>query len=131
MIADKRPFLKTLYSLFLTIGAAMVPVAFLSDKVLTECNMLFGNIGGGQFESIQATLKSVFHHVRAFRAHYTPTVGNAIFFASQVPLNLSPDDEAPHKKDETRFAENGTILTDNYNPIDIMSANIHCAVSAY
>jgi hypothetical protein len=90
-----------------------------------------GTNGGGQFESIQATLKSVFNHVRVFRAHYTPTVGNAIFFASYAPLNLSPNDEALHQRDEAQFDENGIILTDNYNPIDIMSASINCAVRAY
>ena len=90
-----------------------------------------GTVDGGQFESIQATLKSGFKHVRAFRAHTTPTVGNAVFFASNSPLTLSSQNEAEYTADEAQFNGNGIVLTDNFNPIDIMSANINRAVRAY
>lgn len=73
----------------------------------------------------------MFNHVRAFRAHTTPTVGNAIFFASNSPLSLSAQNEAKFKEDEAQFSGNGIVLTDNYNPIDIMSASINCAVRDY
>jgi hypothetical protein len=52
MIADKRPVLKTLYLIFLVTGAEMIPVPFISEKVLIECNMLFGNTMGGLCSAI-------------------------------------------------------------------------------
>jgi spermidine synthase len=90
-----------------------------------------GTPDGGQFESVQVTLKSVFDYVRVFRAHTRPTFGNAIFFASKMPLILSSKDEAKYKADETQFKGKGIVLTDNYNPIDIMSAKVGIAVRNY
>jgi spermidine synthase len=87
-----------------------------------------GTHDGGQFEIIQATLKEVFKYVRAFRAHTTQSYGNAIFFASNVPLKASSELEMKYKSDEVQFEKSELVLTDNYNPIDIMSASIGPAV---
>lgn len=87
-----------------------------------------GTTQGMEFECIQATLGSVFDHVRAFRAHMTPTFGNAVFFASKSPLVLSQINEAIYKADEAQFKGTGMVLTDNFNPIDVLSAKVGAVV---
>ncbi len=47
VIVDRKPVLKMLYLLFLFIGFAMIPVPFISGKVMSVCRIMFGNIGGG------------------------------------------------------------------------------------
>ena len=104
--------------------------ARLSPDGVFSMNTL-GTPNGGQFESIQTTLSAVFAHVRAFRAHTTESSGNAVFFASNAPLELSPEKEAEYQVYEAHFEENGIILTDNFNPIDVLSAKIGPAVRDY
>jgi len=146
-IADGRNFIKTIdrqYD-FIVVDAAnidSIPYHLYSNNFFSEAVTklapggiiamnTMGTVDGGQFESIQATLESVFEHVRAFHAHTTPTSGNAVFFASNSPLSLSAQDEAKFKNDEAKFNGNGIILTDNFNPIDIISADINYDVRKY
>lgn len=82
-----------------------------------------GQPGQGQLESVAATLSSVFPHVRAFRAHPTPQVENGVFFASDAPLRGDARTEAWCRAREAFYDETrGRVLTDNHNPLDVMSA---------
>lgn len=102
----------------------------LSPDGVFSMNTL-GTPTGGLFESIHSTLCSVFKYVRAFRAHTTEVAGNMIFFASNTPLDLSPEQDARNKPNEAMFTETGIVLTDNYNPIDILSAKVGPAIRGH
>lgn len=146
-IADGRHFINTIdrqYD-FIVVDASNidhVPYHLYSKNFFKEANSrlapggifavnTLGTHKGGHFETLQTTLTSVFDHVRAFRAHTTSISGNAIFFASNAPLKLSAEHEAKYQADEAKFKENGIILTDNYNPMDIMSADVGPTVRDY
>jgi len=93
------------------------------------------------WKSVYQTLRQVFPYVRALSllegSKLIDTVSNVIFFASETPLAVS-DDTKPFCRGRlaqhivnlflkcelnTDFTE-GTILTDNYSPIEFLRKNV-------
>jgi spermidine synthase len=85
-----------------------------------------GTPNGNQLESVRATLRSVFPHVREIRAHDEGTYRNGIFFASHEELpafSEMPDPpRAWFQQHEVTARAGGIVLTDRYNPLDVLSA---------
>jgi len=106
-----------------------------ASRALTPGGVLAMNAmglpGGSQLAAVQATLKSVFPHVRAFRAHASQRCENAVFFASRAPLRLPAEAEAGCAALEAEYGTEGRILTDDCNPIDVLSAALGPAVRSH
>jgi spermidine synthase len=85
-----------------------------------------GTPNGNQLESVRATLRSVFPHVREISAHDEGTYRNGIFFASHDPLPAFEEMPNPPRdwflQHEVSPRSGGIILTDRYNPLDVLSA---------
>jgi spermidine synthase len=81
-----------------------------------------GEPGGHALASFGKTLRTVFDHVLAFVAHARDESTNVLWLASATPLTLPPDLLASYEDRVYEEGQEGTLLTDDYNPINAWNA---------